>query len=382
MAGTGAAAPANATGVITIDLGALAANWRSLADLVAPAECTAVVKADAYGLGAHRVIPALVKAGCRTFFIATCDEAAEARRLAPAARIFALDGLLAQSGEALLASGAMPVLSSLTEAHEWAAFAKSKSAKLAAALHIDSGLNRLGLSAREVQELGRDAKTLGQIEVALIMSHLASADDPVDPKNEQQRVVFESLRGILPKAPASLAASDGLMLGPRFHFDLVRPGYALYGGQAFKGGPTPVAPVVRVEARILQIRDVAPGQTIGYSGAYKATRLSRIAIVAAGYADGYFRHFSAPNGTTGGAAGGIVSFHGKSAPIVGRVSMDLITVDVTDLSDPVPQRGDLVELIGPSQSIEAAGARAGTIGYEVLTSLGRRFHRVYVDAGA
>ena len=203
-----------------------------------------------------------------------------------------------------------------------------------------------------------------------------------DPKNEQQRVVFESLRTILPKALASLAASDGLMLGPRFHFDLVRPGYALYGGQAFKGGPTPVAPVVRVEARILQIRDVAPGQTIGYSGTYKATRLSRIAIVAAGYADGYFRHFSAPNGTTGGAAGGIVSFHGKSAPIVGRVSMDLITVDVTDLSDPVPQRGDLVELIGPSQSIEAAGARAGTIGYEVLTSLGRRFHRVYVDAGA
>ena len=378
MAATGAAAPAGATGVITIDLGALAGNWRSLAGLVHPAECAAVVKADAYGLGAHRVIPALAKAGCRTFFIATCDEAAEARRLAPGARIFALDGLLAQSAEALLAAGAIPVLSSLPEAREWAALAKSKASKFAAALHIDSGLNRLGLSAREVQELARDAKTLGQIDIALIMSHLASADDPADPKNEQQLSVFKSLRGILPKAPASLAASDGLMLGPGYHFDLVRPGYAIYGGQAFRGGPTPVVPVVRVEARILQIRDVAPGQTIGYSATFKATRLSRVAVLAAGYADGYFRHFSAANGATGG----IVSFHGKSAPVVGRVSMDLITVDVTDLGDPAPQRGDLVELIGPSQSIEAAGARAGTIGYEVLTHLGRRFHRVYVDAGA
>jgi alanine racemase len=228
--------------------------------------------------------------------------------------------------------------------------------------------------AREVQELARSASLLTRIDIKLIMSHLASADDPDDPKNEQQRAIFEQLRAILPKAPASLAASDGLMLGPRFHFDLVRPGYAIYGGQAFRGGPTPVAPVVRVEARILQIRDVAPGQTVGYSATYKVERLSRIATVSAGYADGYFRTASAPNGKSGGA----VAFKGRLAPIVGRVSMDLITVDVTDLDSPAPKRGDLVELIGPALSLESVGQRAGTIGYEVLTNLGRRFERVYL----
>jgi alanine racemase len=228
--------------------------------------------------------------------------------------------------------------------------------------------------AREVQELARSASLLTRIDIKLIMSHLASADDPDDPKNEQQRAIFEQLRAILPKAPASLAASDGLMLGPRFHFDLVRPGYAIYGGQAFRGGPTPVAPVVRVEARILQIRDVAPGQTVGYSATYKVERPSRIATVSAGYADGYFRTASAANGKSGGA----VAFRERLAPVVGRVSMDLITVDVTDLNNPAPQRGDLVELIGPALSLESVGQRAGTIGYEVLTNLGRRFDRVYV----
>jgi alanine racemase len=231
----------------------------------------------------------------------------------------------------------------------------------------------LGLSAREVQDLARDAKTLSQLDFSLVMSHLASADDPADAKNEQQRQMFEQLRSMLPKAPASLAASDGLMLGPSYHFDLVRPGYALYGGQAFKGGATPVRPVVRVQARILQIRDVAPGQSVGYSATWSAARMSRIAVVAAGYADGFFRHSSAP----GAHPGGVVGFGGKTAPVVGRVSMDLISVDVTDL-EPAPQRGDLVDLVSPGLSIESMGARAGTIGYEVLTSLSRRFERVYV----
>jgi alanine racemase len=241
-------------------------------------------------------------------------------------------------------------------------------------LHIDSGLNRLGLSAREVQDLARDSEVLGQIDIALVMSHLACADDPQDPKNEQQRKVFESLRAILPRAPASLAASDGLMLGRAFHLDLVRPGYALYGGQAFKGGPTPVKPVVRVQARILQLRDVAPGQTVGYSATWKASRLSRVAIIAAGYADGFLRSGSAP----GAHAGALVGVGGVTAPVIGRISMDLITVDVTDI-EPAPRRGQLVDLVGPGLTIETMGARAGTIGYEVLTSLGRRFERIYVN---
>ncbi len=362
-----------AAGIITVDLAAIAGNWRALARIVAPAQCGAVVKADAYGTGAARAIPALVRAGCSTLFVATPAEATEARRLAPEARIFVLDGLIAGSGAALLASGAIPVLSSLPEVKEWAGFAAVRNAKLACALHIDTGLNRLGLPAQEVQDLVRDAKTLARLDIKLIMSHLASADDPADPKNEQQRTVFEQLRSILPKAPASLAASDGLMLGPAYHFDLARPGYALYGGQAFKGGTTPVNPVVRVQARILQIRNVAPGQSVGYSATWTAERPTRIAVAAAGYADGFFRAGSNP----GAYPGAVVGIAGKKAPVVGRVSMDLITIDVTDV-DPAPVRGGLVDLVGPGLTIESMGAHAGTIGYEVLTSLSRRFERVYV----
>jgi alanine racemase len=207
------------------------------------------------------------------------------------------------------------------------------------------------------------------------MSHLASADDPADPKSEAQRIVFDRLRARLPKAPASLAASDGLMLGPAYHYDLVRPGYALYGGQAFKGGQTPVRPAVSIAARVLQVRDVAPGETVGYSGTWRASRPSRIAVIAAGYADGIARAISS-NGHTNGR----VSIAGATAPIIGRVSMDLITVDVTDVKAPV-LRGDLATFVGPGLTIEAMGAASGTIGYEVLTRLGTRFHRRYVGEG-
>jgi alanine racemase len=367
--------PAAATGVITIDLGQLRANWQALAKLVAPAECGAVVKADAYGLGADRVIPALWEAGCRTFFIATPAEAQVAHGLAPRARIFALDGLLPAAGPALLAAQAIPVLSSLAEVREWAGLAEQRSQKLPAALHLDTGLNRLGLPTHEVEELAGDPRLLDRLHVELVSSHLASADDPSDKKNEEQRAAFEGLRKLLPRAPASLAASDGLMLGARYHYDLVRPGYALYGGQAFRGGPTPVGAVVAVAARILQLRDVAAGETVGYSAAWRAPRPSRIAVVAAGYADGLPRSLSA----AGGHVGGVVSIRGRMAPVVGRVSMDLITVDVTDLTELGLERGDLVDFIGPGVTIEAMGARAGTIGYEVLTRLGARFERVYVD---
>jgi alanine racemase len=367
--------PTDATGVITVDLARLRANWLALAKLVAPAECGAVVKADAYGLGAARVIPALAQAGCRTFFIATPDEAKAARRLAPQAAIFALDGLLPGCGEELLAAGATPVLSSLHEIAEWTALAASRGMRLPAALQIDTGLNRLGLSASDVDSLARDMVALGRLDIRLVMSHLASADDPADSRNDEQRRSFDKLRAGLPASPASLAASDGLMLGTAFHYDLVRPGYALYGGQAFKGGATPVNPVVAVQARVLQVRDVALGQSVGYSGTWRAQRQSRIAVVAAGYADGFARALSRGSGS----GGGMVALGGRPAPVVGRVSMDLITVDVTDLSDTPIQRGDRVDLIGPGLTIESMGARAGTIGYEVLTRLGPRFHRVYLD---
>lgn len=364
--------PAGATGVITVDLTKVRANWQALARLVAPAECGAVVKADAYGLGAARVIPALVTAGCRSFFVATPDEAAAARELAPEATIYVLDGVLPGSELELSWIGAIPVLANLDELRAWAA---STDAPAPMALHVDTGLNRLGMSASALDELVRDRALLARLDLRLVMSHLACADEPEHAMNREQLDIFKQLRARLPATRGSLAASDGLLLGPDFHFDLVRPGYALYGGHAVPGRSTPVAPVVRVSARILQVEDIKPGARVGYSASYRASEPRRIATVAAGYADGVFRHASATNDSPGGA----VSFGGCRAPIVGRVSMDLITVDVTGISGPVPKRGDWVDLIGPDLAIEDVGAAAGTIGYEVLTRLGPRFHRIYLD---
>jgi alanine racemase len=363
--------PPGATGLITIDLGALHANWRALAKLVAPAECGAVVKADAYGLGAAEAIPALARAGCRTFFIATPEEGRTARQLAPGARLFALDGLLSGAAEGFLAAGVTPVLASVDEVREWGALAVERGRRLAAAVQVDTGLHRLGLSSSEVAVL-RHEDLLAGLDVVLVMSHLASADAPADPKNAAQREAFERLRACFPGVRASLAASDGLMLGAAYHYDLVRPGYALYGGQASQAGPAPVAPVVRVQARVLQVRDVAEGESVGYSASWRAERPSRIAVVAAGYDDGLARALSRATGEGGSSVG----IGGELAPIVGRVSMDLITVDVTDLPRP-PLRGDLVDLIGPGLTIETLGTAAGTIGYEVLTRLGPRFVRRY-----
>jgi len=368
--------PPDATGLITIDLDAVQANWRALAALVAPAECAAVVKADAYGLGAAKIVPGLARAGCRTFFVATPEEGHAARLLVPEARLFALDGLFPGAAPLLLGADVAPVLSSLAEVEDWAREAARAGRPLPAALQIDSGLNRLGLPESEVQALAAQPALLGALDLRLVMSHLASADDPADPNNEAQRAAFERRRALLPPAPASLAASDGLMLGPDYHFDLVRPGYALYGGQAFRGGATPVSPVVTVRARVLQVRTLETGSSVGYSATWRARRPTRIAVIAAGYADGIARALSAPSDT----AAAMVVVAGQRAPIVGRVSMDLITVDVTDVAGEI-RRGDLATLIGPGLTIEAMGTAAGTIGYEVLTRLGPRFVRQYTGGG-
>lgn len=369
--------PPDATGIIHIDLDALQANWRALAERVAPAECGAVVKADAYGLGTSEVIPALVRAGCRTFFVATPEEGRAARLLAPGARLFALDGLFPGAAPLLLAADVAPVLSSLDEVEEWAREAERLGRRVPAALQIDSGLNRLGLSGTELKSLAEQRSLLSALDLRLVMSHLACADDPTDPHNAKQRVTFNRRRALLPPAPASLAASDGLMLGTTFHFDLVRPGYALYGGQAFRGGPTPVSPVVAIAARILQVRTLKAGESVGYSASWQAARPTRLAVVAAGYADGIARGLSAASGKKRG----MVMVAGQKAPVVGRVSMDLITVDVTDINGDVA-RGDLVTLVGPGLTIEAMGKAAGTIGYEVLTRLGPRFVRRHSGGGA
>lgn len=366
---------AGATGTITVDLAQIAANWRALADRVSPALCAAVVKADAYGLGAERVIAALKQAGCADFFIATPDEAEAARRLAPDARIYALDGLVGGAATAFAHLGVTPVLSTLDDVVTWSALCRTRGERMPAAVHIDTGLHRLGLPVRDTRRLAADSRTLEALRLDLVMSHLASADNPRDPKNRDQLLAFETLSALFPQVRRSLAASDGLMLGAAYHFDLLRPGYALYGGQASQLVPAPVKPAVRVAARILAVADVAPGETVGYSATWRAKRPSRIATIAAGYADGVPRMASAPDGRPGGH----VNIAGHLAPLAGRVSMDLITVDVTDLPEGAAKPGAFATLIGDGISLEDAGYASGTIGYEILTRLGPRFTRLYVE---
>jgi alanine racemase len=361
----------HATGIITIDLAAIAGNWLALAQRVAPAECAAVVKADAYGLGAARVVPALAAAGCRTFFVATPDEAAEVRALVPEAMIFVLDGVWAEAAPPLVSVAAIPVVSTLHALAVWDEQARTLERRLPVALQIETGLHRLGLDLTRMPT----AAPPRHLDLRLVMSHLACADEPEHPLNEAQRRAFDTARTRLPTVRASLAASDGLMLGAAYHYDLVRPGYALYGGQAFRGGPTPVKPAVTVSARVLQAADVPAGAFIGYGATYTTGSPRRIATIASGYADGLPRNAS---GDTSGRAGH-VAIRGALCPIVGRVSMDLTTIDVTDVPGGPVAPGELAEIVGPHITLEAAGAGAQTIGYEILTRLGRRFARVYVD---
>jgi alanine racemase len=364
---------ATATAILTIDLTALVENYRRLAALSAPAECAAVVKADAYGLGMAACAPALAHAGCKTFFVATLAEAIELRALLPQAAIYPFDGLLPGTAAVFHAYELRPVLNSAEEIGDWAAFCTGAGVSLPVAIHIDTGMNRLGLSRAEVEALAAASDT-GAFELTLVMSHLACADEPEHPKSEAQRIAFDGLRGLLPGTRASLANSGGILLGPAYHYDLVRPGIALYGGKPQAKGRNPFARVVHLAGRILQLREVPAGETIGYGASRTLKRASRIAVVAVGYADGLFRALSVGDGEEGMS----VYLGPHPAPILGRVSMDLITVDVTGIPEDLAHRGAFVELIGDNVAPHEFAAHAGTIDYEVLTSLGTRATRRYI----
>ena len=342
-------------------------------DLSAPAECAAVVKADAYGLGMAAIAPALARAGCTTFFVATLGEAEELRALLPGATIYVLAGLLEGTAAVYRRLDLRPVLNSADEIEEWAAFSKSARARLPAAIHIDSGMNRLGLSAGEVEAVAGAKNSWNAFELALVMSHLACSDEPEHGTNEVQRKAFDALRAKLPKAAASLANSAGILLGRAYHYDLVRPGIALYGGKASRAAASRFARVVQLAGRVLQVRDVPPGETVGYGATRTLKRHSRVAVLAVGYADGVFRALSVADNREGLQ----VHFGSHPAPLIGRVSMDLITVDVTDVPDELAQRGAWVELIGTHVAAHEFAAHAGTIDYEVLTNLGTRAVRRY-----
>jgi alanine racemase len=358
--------PPGAGAVLDVDLSAIVANWRTLCARHPGGPVAGVVKADAYGLGARRVAPALHDAGCRHFFVAHLDEALAIRALLPGSMLAVLNGLSEGSEDLFVAHHITPALGSIPEVDRWAAIAGRVGRKLPAILHIDTGMSRLGLDARELAVLRQDATRLSPIDVTYIMTHLVSSEVSHDPLNREQRARFESACLGLPSAPRSVANSSGIFLGEDFGSDLARPGAALYGINPTPGEANPMRPVVRLHARVLQVRTVEPGESVGYNATWRAARQSQIATAALGYADGWHRSVSGQ---------GKAFFDGRAVPLVGRVSMDLTTFDVTDHPD--IHAGAWLEVIGPHCSPDDVAVAAGTNGYEILTSLGRRFHRVY-----
>jgi alanine racemase len=366
-----------AGGVLTVDLGALAANWRNLRDRAAPAECAAVVKADAYGLGLSPMVRALDQAGCRTFFVADLSEAVAAREACGDVRVYVLNGLLPGTATTYAGLRLTPILGSPEEIAEWAAFCRNAGTRLPAAIHVDTGMNRLGLTPAQAAEVARGS-LIADFEPALVMSHFVSAEEPENPLNGQQIARFEAVRRAFPGVPASLCNSSGIFLPERPHLDLVRPGYALYGGNPTPGRSNPMTAVVRLEGRIVQVRTAEDGETVGYNAQWTARGRRRLAVVSVGYADGYPRAASATDlKHNAEAPAGAALIAGRLCPFAGRVSMDLIAVDVTDAPEGAAQRGALVTLVGDDLTLDEVGRRAGTIGYEVLTSLGQRYARHY-----
>ncbi|RAI45159.1 alanine racemase [Rhodoplanes roseus] len=356
-------------GVLTIDLAAIVANWSDLARRVAPADCSAVVKADAYGCGLVEVGGALARAGCKTFFVAHLSEARALRRALPDAVIYALNGIPPGGSAAFADARVRPVIGSMPELVEWDAFCRVNAWTGGAALHVDTGMNRLGLSVEEAAALAVRV-TAPDHGIALVMSHLACAEQTRHPLNERQIQTFREVRMLFRGVDSSLANSSGIFLGPATHCEMVRPGAALYGLNPTPDVANPMRPVVRLEGRVVQVRKVRKGETVGYGASWTASRDSRIAVVAVGYGDGFLRAAAAT-----GAEKPIAIVMGKRCPIVGRISMDLLAVDVTALPEVSPRRGDWATLLGEEFGIDAAAPFAGTIGYEVLTSLGRRYHR-------
>jgi alanine racemase len=359
---------------LTVRLGAVVSNFRVCQRLAGPAAAAAVVKADAYGLGARRISEALAQVGCDTFFVARADEGVALRPIVPKARIFVLDGAVADCVPALIANRLTPVLNSLAQIAGWRAAAKETRATLDCAVHIDTGMNRLGLPGDELSLLaGEWAKRIEGLRPVLVMSHLACADDPNSKMNGLQLDRFKTALAILPPMPASLASSGGVLLGKGYAFDLVRPGIGLYGGNIQNMPVNPFSVAAVLSARILQIRRVDSGGSVGYGATFLTKRPSVLATVALGYADGLMRAI----GNRGYAA-----IDGVRAPVCGRVSMDLTTLDVTDIPSAQLTSDADAEFFGDTISLEDAAAAGGTASYEILASLTPRVPRHYVDRAA
>lgn len=368
---------AYAGAVLTIDLDAVVANFRLLSDKLSNSSMSAVVKANGYGLGVGPVATALAGAGCRVFYVAHIEEGIALRQILNdtadnefvQAEIHILGGLMPGAEDAYDASRLTPVLGSLDEIHNWKRYCDRLDRQLPCDIHADTGMLRLGLAPDEIEKLADEPSRLDGLNIVNVISHLASSDEPDSAKNTEQLDAYRKFREQIAQGRASFANSSGIFLGPDYHFDQVRPGAALYGIAPVPGSPNPMAQVVRLQGKIVQVRAVDTPQTVGYGASHRIEGPGRIATVPVGYADGYLRSLS-NRGT--GYIGNI------PVPVVGRVSMDLITLDVSGIPEHLCPVGGMVDLIGPENPVDAVATEAGTIGYEILTSLGHRYHRTYV----
>ena len=357
--------------IVTVDLAALQSNWKKLtAEALAHSPATetgAAIKGEAYGLGMAPCAKALWAAGCRSFFVARPFEGAQLRDILPEALIFVLDGLYTGQADYYLQYELYPALISLDEAREWALEGRGKPC----AVHVDTGINRMGMTGQEFADV---VAMKDQLRIVMVMSHLACSDEPSHPLNAKQRDLFAKYRAMLPDVPASFANSSGIYLGDGYLYDLVRAGVALYGGNPLPGQPNPMKTVVTLQLKVMQTRIVKKGDTIGYGATWTAPRDSRIALLGAGYRDGIPRKLS----WSADKPAAQVFAAGQRVFVVGRVSMDMMAIDVTDLSEVETQRGTLVEIFGPNISVDEAAGYAGTISYELLTHLGNRYAHRYI----
>jgi len=365
---------AEACGILKFNLTALAANWEMLGKRT-EAECAAVVKGNAYGCGIDPVAGALAKSGCKTFFVSNIPEAKRVRAVAPGATIYVLNGFYSGSGPAFADVNARPVINSAIEMAEWDVFVAQRQWNGGCALNVDTGESRLGLSMDEAAAFAQRVHTQNH-GIALLMSRLDRAEQPDHPLNDRQIGLFRDLRRLYDGVPVSLAHSSGVFLGAKIHFDLVRVGAALYGVNPTPGQANPMQPVMELRARIVQVRDLAQGDTVADNIGCTAKRRTRLALVSVGYADGYPHLPGAADGKLKVIVGG------RRCPVVGRPSMDLLPVDVTDLPDPAAARyGEMVTLIGAQAGVEVGiddlAAAIKSTGREVLSRLGQRFHRIY-----
>ncbi|PPR75257.1 MAG: Alanine racemase, biosynthetic [Alphaproteobacteria bacterium MarineAlpha3_Bin4] len=360
----------HAGAILNVNLDSIQANYRLLLERLGGVPSAAVVKANAYGLGVEHVAPALAEAGCSIFFVTHLEEGVRLRGILTDAEIHVLNGLLASSEEVYPTHRLTPVLNSLGEIEGWRRLCGET--PLACDIHVDTGMLRLGLPPDELEAIKDAPSIVAGLNVANVISHLSSADQPNSAQNAEQLARYRRVREILPLGRACFTNSSGIFLSPDYHFDLARPGVALYGVAPVPGEPNPLNPVVELGACILQRREASRGEAVGYGATYRFEKPGLIATLAVGYADGLLRSLS-----NNGAAyiGGI------RVPIVGRVSMDLITIDVSAVAEPASRPGQWVELIGPNNTVDDVARAAGTIGYEILTNLGTRYHRAYTGGG-